>query len=123
MNFENEVSHVWLKAKSSESQKLTPLKVKNDLTHEIQLKLHECDCNVIWSKNIDEINLNYEKTNNSPSYLLAMLINWLTMNKLLSNNRIGNLIQVLHFGQNFVYGCEKSDKGKIQDLGDDFESN
>ena len=52
-----------------------------------------------------------------------MLINWLTMNKLLSNNRIGNLIQVLHFGQIFVYGCEKSDEGKIQDLGDNFESN
>ena len=61
-------------------KKLAPLRAKNDVTHALQLKLHErmnkkqiwSGCDVIWSnKNRDDEN--QEKVNNSPSYRCAAI--------------------------------------------------
>ena len=71
------------------NKKLAPLKAKNDVTHAIQLKLHErlnkkqiwSGCNVIVGRNKkrnDEIKKNQEKANKRPSYRCAAINNRLT---------------------------------------------
>ena len=59
------------------NKKLAPLRAKNDVTHAIQLKLHEQKVAMTsYGRNKnhdDEIKRNQEKANNSPSYRCAAI--------------------------------------------------